>query len=57
MRWFLFLIKQVLPLVTPSLRPVLCTLLTEFKNKAAETSNPWDDLLANLLYDMFCSDK
>ncbi len=57
MRWFLFLIKQVLPLVTPTLLPVLCELLHQFKEKAAETSNPWDDLLANLLYDMFCPDK
>jgi len=43
------LILMVVSIMTPALREALCTFAKEFKTKATETDNPWDDVVADLL--------
>jgi len=40
---------MVVSIMTPALREALCTFAKEFKTKATETDNPWDDVVADLL--------
>lgn len=43
----------IITLVTPELKTELQTLLTGFYKKSLATPNPWDDMLAGLLMDVF----
>lgn len=47
------LLRMILQLVTPELRKLLCDFLREFEVKAKKTPNPVDDLLAEVLKELF----
>ena len=40
-------------IITPELRRLLVTAVHEFREKAEQTPNPYDDLLADLLFQLF----
>lgn len=43
------LIKMVLGQASPAIKEGIKTALKEWKIKAAETDNPWDDMIVELL--------
>ena len=49
MKALLQILGMVLGAATPELRKMLVEWVAEFKEKAAKTPNPWDDMLAALL--------
>lgn len=48
--------KSLMRKATPELRSYLRELLTKFKERAAETPNKFDDILAETLYDVIIGD-
>ena len=53
-KWVLKILSMILPLITPEIKNALCGLIKDLKERAAKTSNPWDDIVAELLEDLFC---
>jgi len=56
MKWIQILVTilvQVLKQISPEIRTVLKGLLVELRVKAKATSNPWDDILVELLAGIF----
>jgi len=52
MKWIQILVTilfQVLKQISPEIRKVLQGLLAELRVKAKATSNPWDDILVEVL--------
>ena len=43
------ILKMVIGVASPEIREMLKAWIVEFQTKAAETPNPWDDLLALIL--------
>jgi len=48
-KWILKLLPLVLTTLTPTMKQLLEQFLIDFKKKAEQTKNPWDDLAAELL--------
>ncbi len=48
--------KSLLRDASPQIRSYLRRILTDFKEKAAETKNKFDDILAEALYDVIIGD-
>lgn len=46
-------LKPLTALLSKELKQELVTWVTKFRAKAYETENPWDDFLADLLYEFF----
>jgi len=44
---------QILRQISPEIRTVLQGLLAELRTKAKATSNPWDDILVEVLAGIF----
>lgn len=55
--WQSILLK-ILPLIisvlTPTLKEMLTKFVEDFAAKAKTTPNPWDDIAAEILRDIFC---
>jgi hypothetical protein len=43
------IIGKLVNSISPALKQSLLALVTEWKNQAAETKSPWDDLFCDLL--------
>jgi len=52
-KWFLNVIMVVLKFATPELRDTMKDFLVGFKEKAAQTPNPVDDIIADALLIVF----
>jgi len=53
-RIFVQLLYSALSGMTPELKKFLHQLIKDFKARAAQTPNPWDDIVAALLEALFC---
>jgi len=47
--WIILLLRQLLTVVSGPLRETITNFATDFRKKAKETPNPWDDVLADIL--------
>jgi len=56
-KWILRLLPLILTTLTPSLKQAIDSFLQEFKAKATQTKNPWDDFAAELLENLLCPKK
>jgi hypothetical protein len=54
---FLQLLPQLIPMMTPALREIIVQGVKEFRKRAKETSNPIDDFIAELLWNLVKSCK
>lgn len=48
-KWLLTIIKLVIEQASPEIRGLVCRALESAAEKAAETDNPWDDVLIGLI--------
>lgn len=48
-KWIIRLLPLILTTLTPTLQGVIQSFITDFKAKASQTKNPWDDFAAELL--------
>jgi len=53
-RVFFQLLNVALSAMTPELKKFLHQLIKDFKARAAQTPNPWDDIIASLLEALLC---
>jgi len=57
-KWLLRIIELVLAQASPEIRKMVCNALDAAAVKAAETNNPWDDVLIGLIQTIVnCPDK
>lgn len=47
------IVGGLVTLISPELRTEITNVITGLQNKAKSTSNPWDNVLATLLADVF----
>jgi len=60
MTWLKILVPilyQVLRQISPEIRKVMGGLIEELRGKAKATSNPWDDVLVEILAGIFLIDQ
>lgn len=48
-KWIIRLLPLILTTLTPVLQETIQQFILEFKRKASQTKNPWDDFAAELL--------
>jgi len=48
-KWIIRLLPLILTTLTPTLQGVILSFVSDFKAKALQTKNPWDDFAAELL--------
>jgi len=48
-KWLWKLLELILVQASPQIREQLCVLLSDLKQKAEATENPWDDVLVGVL--------
>jgi len=47
------LVRGLLPLMSVELTELIQNWIMDFREKSRQTSNPWDDLIADFLYELF----
>ena len=51
------LLIQIVELVTPDIREVICESLLDLKKKVKKSANPWDDIAVDLLLTVMACDE
>jgi len=47
------LVRGLLPLMSVELTELIQNWIMDFRERSRKTSNPWDDLIADFLYELF----
>lgn len=51
-------VQAILRVVSPEIRDYLCNMVRDLKKKAAQTDNPFDDMLVGVLAELLdCKEK
>jgi len=46
-------VRGFVPIMTEELKEIIQNWVVDFREKSRQTTNPWDDFIADFLYELF----